>query len=451
MKPSTKILLPALLCSAPVLAQPFATMDARSMAMGDTGVASAKSGTAALFNPALLSHNKDDTVHIVLPNLGVSVFADPDALDAYNDIEDEGYIDQVDQAITGMENAANTSEFLNYKNQFTGNATSLNRNLNELSEQPFRINAAGFASVSVPTQSVGLSVFFNANATIETTPIVTDCDSQLLNDYIAFFESIQNEADLYAAAGGSPTAGCDNLAIATQSGANVIITDPTNELTSEVIVAGVTLSELGIALSHNFLLFGKDVSLGITPKLQTITSYYAIPSVQQLDDDLYDLGDELEASERDDNDVNLDLGIATTFLSDTLTVGLTVKNLISHTYETSVSPRTGRSVSFDVDTQARLGLAWDAPAGLTFAADLDLTKNQPYFLGSDTQFIGAGVEWDVASVVRLRGGLRSNLADSDDKALTAGIGFNIIAVYFDLGAQLSDNNAGGALQMGVQF
>ncbi len=452
MKLQSPLLLPLLLCATSAVAQPFATLDARSMAMGDTGVASAQPGTAALFNPALLSYNSDgETIHIILPNLGVSVFADPDALDAYNEIEDEAYIDNIDIAIQGMENPDNQADFIRNKEQFTNNSRSLSSNLNELSEQPFRINAAGFASVAIPTKALGLAVFANVNATIETTPIVTDCDTELLNDYVDFFESVQTEAELYIAASTNPTAGCNDTPIAVQSGASVIITDPSDDLTSEVIVAGVTISELGIAIAHDFRLFGKDVSLGITPKLQTITSYYATPSVQQLDDDNYDLADELEDSENDDSDVNLDIGLATSFLSDSLTVGLTIKNIIANQYETSVSPRTGRAVTFDVDTQARLGVAWDAPAGLTFAADLDLTKNKPFFLGEDTQFLGVGVEWDVASMIRLRGGLRSNLADADDQAITAGLGFNIIAVYFDLGAQFSENNAGGALQVGVQF
>ena len=176
-----------------------------------------------------------------------------------------------------------------------------------------------------------------------------------------------------------------------------------------------------------------------------------MPTVQELDDANYDLGDELEDSEQTDDDFNLDLGLATTFLDDRITLGLVIKNLIANSYKTKPASNTGQYAEFDVDTQARLGIAWDAPMGLTLAADMDLTKNKPYFLGDDTQFLGAGVEWDVASIVRLRGGFRTNLADSDDQAFTAGIGFNIIAVHFDLAAQVGENNAGAALQMGVAF
>lgn len=422
------------------------------MAMGDTGVASAKVGSAALFNPALLSTGKEmDTMHVVIPNLGVAGFADPDAVDAFTDIEDEAYLDNIDDAITAMENSINDSQFVSAKNNFTTNSRELNSRLNDLSDQPFRLNGSVFGAVSAPGKNLGFSVFANSGITIETSPRVSDCDNQLLDDYLTFFESVNSQAEL-ALAAADPLrnqAGCDNTPIVNLGDSS--INDPTNDLTSDVLVAGVTLTEVGVALSKEIALFGKDVSLGITPKIQSITSYYAVPTVQELDDPNYDLGDELEDSETTDDDFNLDLGLATTFLDDRVTLGLVIKNLIANSYKTKPTSNSGQYAEFDMDTQARLGIAWDAPMGLTLAADMDLTKNKPYFLGEDTQFLGAGVEWDVASIVRLRGGFRTNLADNDDQAFTAGIGFNIIAVHFDLAAQVGENNAGAALQMGVAF
>ena len=435
-----------------VFAQPFTTLDARSMAMGDTGVASAQPGTAGLFNPALLRTGSNmDSIHIIVPNLGVSAFADSDAMDAATDIEDEDYLNAIEDAISAMENSVNDSQFVAAKRDFTTNSRELNGLLDDLSEQPFRLNGAAFAAVSKPGKNLGVSVFVNANATIETSPRISGCDNQLLDDYLTFFESVNSQAEL-ALAAADPIrnqAGCDDAPIVNIADSS--INDPTDDLTSDVLIAGVTLTEVGVALSKEVLIFGKDFSLGITPKLQSITSYYAVPTVQDLENNNYDLGNELEDSETTDQDFNVDLGLATTFLNDRITLGLVFKNLIANSYSTKPSSNSGQTVDFDVDTQTRLGLAWDAPAGLTFAADLDLTKNKPYFLGEDTQFLGAGVEWNLANIVRLRGGLRTNLADSDDQVFTAGVGFNIIAVHFDLAAQVSDNNAGGALQIGMAF
>ena len=88
---------------------------------------------------------------------------------------------------------------------------------------------------------------------------------------------------------------------------------------------------------------------------------------------------------------------------------------------------------------------------MTLAADLDLTKNQAVFLGEDTQFLAIGAEWNVFNALRLRGGIRNNLANSDDQLLSVGLGFNIIALHVDLATQVSDNNVGGALQLGLAF
>ena len=56
------------------MATPFLPMDARGLAMGDTGVASAKLAHAPAFNPSLLSQarNEDDFA-IIFPSVGVVV------------------------------------------------------------------------------------------------------------------------------------------------------------------------------------------------------------------------------------------------------------------------------------------------------------------------------------------------------------------------------------------
>ena len=61
-----KLLLPSMIAAASLgmastaQAAPFNSLDARSMAMGDVGVASTKPGSAGIFNPAMLSQYNDD-------------------------------------------------------------------------------------------------------------------------------------------------------------------------------------------------------------------------------------------------------------------------------------------------------------------------------------------------------------------------------------------------------
>jgi len=456
MRTRSRLLLCSTLLSGTALAQPFAPLDARAMAMGDTGVASATTGSAVVYNPALLSNGRignPDAIHVILPNLGAGIFADPDAVDSYDNIVDEAYLDAISNSVNAMESAITNLDdnaFVSAKQDLTSKSHALNNDLNALSEQPFRLDASALFSVAAARRDLGMAAFASSNITLESAPIISSCDSQLLEDYTSFFESVNSITELAAAAGDSSRnqAGCNNQPIVDPATASIV--DPTADLSSSVLVAGVALNEVGVSLSTRVQVMGQDVAVGITPKLQSVNSYYTVATVQQLDDQNYDLFDELQDSKRTKRNVNLDLGLATDLLDERLTLALVVKNLVAHRYETTPN-QDGKRAEFDVETQVRAGLAWKALPSLTLAADLDLLKNQPYFLGDDTQFLGAGVEWDVARLVRLRGGVRTNLANSEEQVVSAGIGFNLIAVYMDLGMQYGNNNVAGALQAGIVF
>lgn len=123
-----KVLLGAAisLASLHASAVPFQVLDARTMGMGGTGVASAPLSSAAVYNPALLSTVREDD-HFTL-NLRLGVYAgdedeildatdefDPEAKsDELNDLLDENIagsipnnLDDLDTAVTGMTGAIN--------------------------------------------------------------------------------------------------------------------------------------------------------------------------------------------------------------------------------------------------------------------------------------------------------------------------------------------------------
>ena len=352
------------------------------MAMGETGVASSRAGSAALFNPALLSANVGgETVSIILPNIGVSAFADPDAMDAFKSISDEDYLTNIDDALAILNDEnASQADFYAAKKTFTDNTSAFSGDLADLSEQPVNVNAGGFFAVSFANETLGVSVYANTTAVVEAAPVIADCDQAILNKYIDVVENIDvvdDIADEYPA-----TVECTN-SDGDQASFDLInfddvndkfeIKDPSEELDSSVATVGVTVAEFGVALSHAFSIAGHKVSFGITPKFMQITSYYAAPTIQQVDDSDFDLADEVEDSKKEDEDFNIDLGVSTAFLSDSLTVGLVAKNVIAKTYSTS-EWQNGSSVSFDIEPQLRAGVAWDAPLGFMLAADLDLIK-----------------------------------------------------------------------------
>ena len=73
-------------------AAPLLPMDARGLAMGSTGVASAKLAHAPQYNPALLSTaNDEDDFAIVLPQIGVVVGDEEEMIDAFDSLTNDEY------------------------------------------------------------------------------------------------------------------------------------------------------------------------------------------------------------------------------------------------------------------------------------------------------------------------------------------------------------------------
>src|SRR5690554_2715863 len=108
-----------------VNAAPFQPMDARGLAMGNTGVASAMRAHAPAYNPSMLAQEfGKDGFAILLPQVGVSAADEKEMVDTAQDIayyifprfEDavqmtgtglEDRIDALQQSITSLENSIN--------------------------------------------------------------------------------------------------------------------------------------------------------------------------------------------------------------------------------------------------------------------------------------------------------------------------------------------------------
>ncbi|ECW0371918.1 conjugal transfer protein TraF [Salmonella enterica] len=90
-------------------------MDASNDAMGGTGVASSHYGTAALANPALLTHfGVSDDFSLILPSVGAQV-SDPDHLqNAVDDVKDAW--DRYDSELSPGAAADLKQQLLKFKN-----------------------------------------------------------------------------------------------------------------------------------------------------------------------------------------------------------------------------------------------------------------------------------------------------------------------------------------------
>src|SRR5690554_3037414 len=92
-------------------AAPYQPMDARGLAMGNTGVASAMRAHAPAYNPSMLAQEfGKDGFAILLPQVGVSVADEKEMVDTAQDIADyifPRFEDAVQMTGTGLEDRIN--------------------------------------------------------------------------------------------------------------------------------------------------------------------------------------------------------------------------------------------------------------------------------------------------------------------------------------------------------
>lgn len=117
-------------------------------------------------------------------------------------------------------------------------------------------------------------------------------------------------------------------------------------------------------------------------------------------------------------------------------LGLVIRNITSPSFKTSGAGR------YDLDRQARLGLALNPAKFWTLAMDLDLTRNKTPVRGFDSRQLSLGTEINLvnrkAFNIPLRAGLMSNLAEKDSKlAYTLGTGINLLFMHFDVSGVVS--------------
>ncbi len=217
-------------------------------------------------------------------------------------------------------------------------------------------------------------------------------------------------------------------------------------LDSEAHIIAVALSEVALSISREFDFSGRQVAIGITPKLQRIDVYDYIVSVDSEVDggDIADFGTEK-------NGFNLDIGASTRFGKiEQGTVGIVVKNLLSN----SLDSINGQTV--EIKPQVRAGVAYQAFGWINLAADLDLIENEPVAFEEPSQFFAMGVEADVFGFLQLRGGFRTNIAASGQQVVSGGVGISPFSLFhMDLGLYTNTSDpkkeVGGVFEFGVDW
>ncbi|EJC0900834.1 conjugal transfer protein TraF, partial [Salmonella enterica] len=150
-------------------------MEARNDAMGGTGVASSHYGTAALANPALLTHfGASDDFSLILPSVGAQV-SDPDHLqNGVDDVKDAW--DRYDNELSPGSAADLKQQLLKFKNTHASAQASV-----------------GIVA-TVPNQVVPFALMVKSWGTASVDGKVSDHDLQYLDD-VANGKIIPTDAD----------------------------------------------------------------------------------------------------------------------------------------------------------------------------------------------------------------------------------------------------------------
>ena len=128
----------------------------------------------------------------------------------------------------------------------------------------------------------------------------------------------------------------------------------------------------------------------------------------------------------------LDIGVVGRYLnSPSFPIAGTVA-VKSGTGDVSLAAASGQEI--ELKPQYRAGVAWKPLNNLTLSADYDLTKNKSFSENTEDQTIAGGVELTMLDeILTLRAGAYKNTAnDLANIVYTAGLGFRIFALRFDI-------------------
>lgn len=374
-------------------------MEARSDAMGGTGVASSHYGTAALSNPALLTHfGPTDDFSLVLPSVGAQVSDPNNTVDKADDVKD--LWNRFDAAV-GSQTGVSES------------AAALKSKLKDLKNTHADGQAGASVIATVPNDTLPFAVVVKSWGTVSVDGKVTDHDLQYL----------------------------DNVADGTLPASSV----DTDSLTSKAHGRAAVITDVGVAMAHQFETAGRSWSLGITPKYQRIDLFNYNVSVQDFDKNDINSSDYHNTK----TGFNADLGMATN-LSDNWTLGLAVQNIIPRSVDTKAI--NGEKETFKVRPQATAGAAWHNSV-ITTALDVDLTEASGFTSDNKRQFASLGAELNAWSWMQVRAGYRQNIISNDGSAFTAGLGFSPFdVVHLDItGIAGTDRTYGAVAQMQFTF
>jgi hypothetical protein len=179
------------------------------------------------------------------------------------------------------------------------------------------------------------------------------------------------------------------------------------------------------------------LSFGISIKPMAVETF---SKDMAIDSESNDIGDEYDKNKKTYSGLGVDLGVAYKEYNTGLILALVGKNINSPSFKTQAEG-SSKVEDFKLDSFFRAGMSlpiWNDNVEL--AIDADLQQSDTSYKGMKSQYVGGGMEFHPASWFALRVGAMKNIAtESIDEGFiyTAGLGFGLKWLQFDLSAQAS--------------
>ena len=348
-------------------------VEARSLAMGNTSVATSDIATAALTNPARLAAQKpEEDFSLLLPSIGI--FLD----------DSDGLTDLVDQFQDNLPGCQTSGDIMGAE------CTAAINSLNSVAGRAISPQLAGSIALGVSGDTFSFAVIA--------------------------------KTDVLFAGGLDPTT-IDVSSVAALQDLN----------NNQLALFGVQTSEIGVAVATTVTVAGLDIAVGVTPKVVQVESLVYRESIASSSTDADDLLDEDSVNDLG-NFTTIDAGIVIG-LTENIQLGVLAKNLLTDEFSDPNDPFS--TVLLEFDTQLRAGIAYNGDiltlgVDLDLTENTIISSN---FGDTKTQFLSAGIEFDAFEIAQLRVGMQQNIASgaNDDVLLTAGVGLSF-GIHVDVAA-----------------
>lgn len=404
----TRLSMITLLSISSISAGEFQSIGQLSTSMGGVGVASSKGAIASYFNPALLTQ-KSNKVDVRL-GIGAAIRENNigEKIDTLSNLELTDTLERIGNNI----GRSNTQEDRD-------NIVKAQNILKEIGTQNgLSIMPSAYFATQVNEYAIGIYA-------------TSDISASAVVDKNRLALSVQGDDGKYY----NYNPNTDNYTIISQEEYNAHSLESAigENGTTHVNVKGLALLEVPVSYAKAYNIKEGELSVGGSLKFMRGSTF--VKRVD-IDSESGKTNDDLDENKKDSSNVGIDLGLLfKPSKIDKLTIGLVAKNINSPTFDTY----DGGSIKADM--QLRTGLLYNLNEKVELAMDLDLTSNDTFISGYESQQIGAGVNYKPASWFSIRAGLMQNLANSNDGLVySTGFGIGAEALSLDVAAQMASKS-----------